>query len=228
MAVNTSEEEIMISYNPHNWYWVGPLGVFSSASQSIVPTTDPAYIAWLAEGGLPTNWPKDASGAQTTEALDEVLAPYGLSTGLTFSSLKPAVMLAASNVCSAVIDQIIPDSAHATALQNAASMVNANGGNCPTTAPLAAKFAAMATAFLAPSAEAFAQLVVVIQGANLDLSTALAEINGAATMATTVGQLQAAVLAFETAINAVVAEINAVVPLPITAPTPLVIKGVNS
>ena len=72
----------MRSFQPRAWYWSGPLGVFSSAAKAIVPATDAPYQAWRAAGGAPTPWPRDDSGAQTAAALDAVLAPYGLTTGL--------------------------------------------------------------------------------------------------------------------------------------------------
>jgi hypothetical protein len=69
-------------YNPANWYWDGPLGVFSSARGKIVPANDPAYEAWAATNA-PTPWPPNESGAQTAAALDEVLVAAGLpATGL--------------------------------------------------------------------------------------------------------------------------------------------------
>lgn len=79
-----------LPYNAALWYWIGqPVGynstiIYSSASKAIVQATDPGYIAFLNGGYLATSWPKDATGAITTAALDNVLTAAGLPvTGLT-------------------------------------------------------------------------------------------------------------------------------------------------
>ena len=79
----------MPTYNSANWYWLGqPVGqsspiIYSSAAATVVPATNAAYEAWLALGYGPTPWPKDATGAVTVEALDEVQEAAGLPpTGL--------------------------------------------------------------------------------------------------------------------------------------------------
>jgi hypothetical protein len=44
-------------YNPSNWYWIvagNEAQVFSSATGNYVPATDPTYLAWQADGGVPT------------------------------------------------------------------------------------------------------------------------------------------------------------------------------
>ena len=61
----------MIIYNPYDWYWDNGTGVFSSASQTVVPYTNPAYVAWLGLGNTPTRHHGDAN-------LRDVLEPYGL------------------------------------------------------------------------------------------------------------------------------------------------------
>ena len=227
----------MISqYNARAWYWIGqPAGqsasvIFSSASQSLVPATDPAYVAWLAAGYLPTPWPKDETGAVTTLALDEVLAPYGLSTGLTAptqAQLVAALIAAASAASASIVSQVFPDAAHQAAFQNAASIVNGNGGQAPTTGPLAAAFGALATAYGATPAN-FVAFVLAAQAASLTLGAASATLTSAASAATTSAQLATALTAFETAIGTVVAELNAALPTPITAPAAISIKGVNA
>ena len=70
-----------MSYNPHDWYWLGADGrIFSSVGQTVVAATDAGYEAFLAAGHAPAGWPRDISGAQTDAALDVVLAPYGMAT----------------------------------------------------------------------------------------------------------------------------------------------------
>ena len=71
------------NYEPSKWYWLADDGrIFSSAQQSIVAADDAGYVAWREAGGSPTSWPRDASGAQTSDALQDVLAPYGLFASL--------------------------------------------------------------------------------------------------------------------------------------------------
>jgi hypothetical protein len=44
-------------YNPANWYWIvggDEAQVFSSATGNYVPATDPTYLAWRADGTMPT------------------------------------------------------------------------------------------------------------------------------------------------------------------------------
>lgn len=58
--------------------------IYSSASKAIVPPTDPGYVAFTATGITPQFWPRDATGAVTTAALDAVLVAAGMPpTGLT-------------------------------------------------------------------------------------------------------------------------------------------------
>ena len=66
-------------YTPSNWYWTGPLGIFSSASNTIVDIADTNYCEWIATGNMATPWPKDiGTREQTAAALDEVLIAAGL------------------------------------------------------------------------------------------------------------------------------------------------------
>jgi hypothetical protein len=142
--------------------------------------------------------------------------------------LAAALVAAASAACAAVVAQIYPDPAHQAAFQNAASIVNGNGGAAPTAAPMAAKFAALAAVY-GLSASAFAMLVTAMQGASFDLSAALAALDAAASAAATSAALATALTAFETAIAAVVAEINAVgPPVSVSAPAPIALPGVNA
>jgi len=62
----------MKTYNAQNWYWFvagDRTKVFSSASGDYVPVSDPTFIAWGADGTLPTNIDTEAN-------LGAVLAPY--------------------------------------------------------------------------------------------------------------------------------------------------------
>ena len=47
----------MKTYNPSNWYWTfkdEPGAIFSSAIGSDVASNDPAFVAWSADGSVPT------------------------------------------------------------------------------------------------------------------------------------------------------------------------------
>ncbi len=165
----------------------------------------PEYQQWLAAGNTPTPVP----------------AP-------TQAQLAASLTSAASAACALVVAQTLPDPSHQAAFQNAAAIVNGNGGAAPTTGPLATKFAALATVY-GMSASAFATLAVAFQGASLDLSTALTTLWAAASAATTSAQLATALTAFETAIGNVVAEINAAGPPgPTVAPAAIIIAGINA
>lgn len=144
------------------------------------------------------------------------------------AQLAATLAAAASDACASVVAQVYPDAAHQAAFQNAASIVNGNGGSAPSAAPMAAKFAALAAVY-GLSASAFATLVVAMQGASFDLSAALATLSAAASVATTPAALATALAAFETALAGVVAEINAAgLPSAIAAPAPIAIPGVNA
>jgi hypothetical protein len=70
-------------YDPFNWFWLADDGrLFTSKRQTTVDQTDVDYIAWVETGGVPTPWPTDMAGVQTSEALQEVLLPYGLFVDL--------------------------------------------------------------------------------------------------------------------------------------------------
>jgi hypothetical protein len=145
----------------------------------------------------------------------------------TLADLAAATVAAASAACANLVAQIYPDPTHQAAFANAASIVNGAGGAAPTSAPMAAKFAALAAVYgFLPAA--FATLVVAMQGASFDLSAALATLNGAASAAATPAALAAALAAFETALAAVVAEIAAAGLPAVAAPAAISIVGVNA
>lgn len=69
-------------FTPANWYWLREDGaVFSSDRSTVVAGSDPDYAAWTTSGRRATPWPRDASGAQSPEALQAVL-PAGLYASL--------------------------------------------------------------------------------------------------------------------------------------------------
>ena len=147
--------------------------------------------------------------------------------GPTQAQLRAALLAAASSAAAFVVAQVMPDAAHQTAFQNAASIVNGAGG-APSSGPLATKFAALAAAY-GMSANSFAALVLGMQGASLDLSASLATLSAASAAAASAADLASALATFETAIAAVVAEVNAASPpVAIASPAAIVIAGVNA
>lgn len=59
-------------YNPANWYWIvsgNEAQVFSSATGNYVPANDATFLAWKADGTLPT---RIASEAELGEVLADV------------------------------------------------------------------------------------------------------------------------------------------------------------
>lgn len=64
----------MKTFNPANWYWIvggDETKLFSSASGNYVQPSNATYVAWLADGTLPTRIASEAE-------LGEVLAPYSI------------------------------------------------------------------------------------------------------------------------------------------------------
>jgi hypothetical protein len=184
-------------------------------------TIEPDYVgeAWF-----------DASGAPVVVTALGDPAALGLrpTPPPTQGELAASLAAAASAACTEIVSKIYPDAAHQAAFQNAASIVNGNAGAAPTVEPLATKFASLA-AIYGLSASGFAALVIAMQAASFDLSAALAVLNGGAADATTPVQLAAALTAFETALAAAVAEINAAgLPVTTAAPPAIRIAGINA
>ena len=150
--------------------------------------------------------PADIAQGQTFNAD----GTYGPATVLTpaLSDLAAALARSGSAACAALIAQIMPDAAHQTAFQNAASIINGNSGEAPTAEPLKTKFANLAAAY-GIEAPAFAVLVSTVQGAALDVGAALAVLNSACAAATDAAQLNTALAAFETAIGGTLVGVNA-------------------
>lgn len=70
-------------FTPGDWYWLASDGrLFSSAVTALVSKTNADFVRWSSAGGVPTTWPRDDAGEQTTAALQAVLAPYGLFADL--------------------------------------------------------------------------------------------------------------------------------------------------
>lgn len=88
-----------MSLFPLDWYWLADDGrVYASSRQTIVDRTDAGFAAFVAIQGGAVHWPRDATGAQTPDALQQVLQPYGLSvSGATRSATGYRLVLALSD-----------------------------------------------------------------------------------------------------------------------------------
>lgn len=68
---------------PRDWYWLASDDrLYSSRRCSIVAagTADQSFSDWKAKGLTPTAWPRDDDDMESDDALNAVLAPYGLTT----------------------------------------------------------------------------------------------------------------------------------------------------
>ena len=181
----------------------------------IAPPTGESYMA---QSGAQIGW---------TLSGGSLVAPTPSAPSIPLATLAAEAKAAASAAASAVVAAVMPDAAHQAAFQNAAAILNGNGGTAPTTGPLATAFGALATAYGLSTAN-FVTLVLDAQAASLALAAAVATFNTAASAATSSSALATALAAFETALGGVVSAVNAVLVSQITAPAPIVIVGINS
>lgn len=151
----------MLRYNPYNWYWKDAAGrLFSSAARAVLHDDDAAYVEWLAGGGLPTPWPRDDQGEQTPRALDSVLAPYSISTGLSpaLSELQANAILLASRSCAEVMTRLTmagsPTGVAQFRLCAAVSILAVSANNASSSADIAAAMTMFKEAVDAAIAEA--------------------------------------------------------------------------
>jgi hypothetical protein len=93
----------------NNMFWIGqPSGqskpiIYSSAKGAVTTENDPDYVAYLAQYFAATPWPKDATGAITAAALDDVLTSYGLPvTGLA-AATQAQLLAHVSQKCAALL-----------------------------------------------------------------------------------------------------------------------------
>ncbi len=72
----------MLSFKSSRWYWRHDDGrIYASARHEIITGEDEAFQAFHEANGFVTRWPVDETAHNPTQALAEVLAPYGLSFG---------------------------------------------------------------------------------------------------------------------------------------------------
>jgi len=71
---------MFVFFTPLDWYWTAKDGrIYSSARNVLVYTYDSAYVAFVTKVGGAPPWPVDASGVQTTAAMQAVMTPYGIT-----------------------------------------------------------------------------------------------------------------------------------------------------
>ena len=190
-------------------------------------TLQPDFIGqtWYAANGAPVTIA--ALGDPTALGLSATPpGPPAPPPAPTLPMLAREVVGAASAACAAIVAQVFPDPAHQAAFQNAASIINGNGGAAAASGPFASAFAALAAAYGAPPA-AFVGFVIAAQSASLTLGAALATLSNSAAAAATPADLASALSAFETAIGAVAAALDAALPSPVAPPAPIVIPGID-
>jgi hypothetical protein len=81
----------MPNYNPTNCYWVvagSTTQVWSSSTFTYVPLTDATYVAWLAEGNLPS---KIGSILELVEVMSLQVLPSIMTTVQITSTATPAL-----------------------------------------------------------------------------------------------------------------------------------------
>lgn len=191
-------------------------GVITLPSGAIL--TPPNGDSYMLQSGAQIGW---------TLSGGSLVAPTPSAPSIPLATLVAEAKTAVSAAASAVVTAVMPDAAHQAAFQNAAAILNGNGGAAPTTGPLATAFGALATAYGLSTAN-FVTLVLDAQAASLTLAAAVATFNTAASAATSSSALATALAAFETALGGVVSAVNAVLVSQITAPAPIVIVGINS
>ena len=212
---------------------------YAAALQILLGSTQ-TWVNQAPDGSAP-NW-QMVSALSTIQAMgfmsvDELLAecaavgvaapPAPSAPAPPLAQIAAALVASGTAATAAIVAQIFPDPARQAAFQNAASILNGNGGVAPTTAPLAAAFASLAAAY-ATSPANFAAFVLTGQAASLNLSAAQATLTAAAKTATMVAELDAALAAFQTAIDAIVTSLDAALPTPLAAPAPIRVAGLNA
>lgn len=163
----------------------------------------------------------------TADALATALAAP--EPGPTQAQLAEALVAAASAVAGSVTSQVAPDQTHLAAYVNAALIVGPSA-TVPSGGLVGNAFTALATANgFGSDLQAFATLVVNVAAASLTLTAAYSTLVGAVQSAKTASDLAAVLSAFEDAVGAVVSGLNAAgLPITISAPAPISIRGINA
>lgn len=216
---------------PTNWYFSGTPGVYGTLRGALVssPNTDTDFLYWKSLYGPPNPWPNDSTGSQTADSLDLVLVEAGLPpTGLaSVATLGAQVVSAAEQAASSIVDQVRSTSSQDTALQNAVSIVIANGSAPSDGNPYYLAYNALASTW-GKSPSAFATLIQVMVNQSMNLSSAVNTLKASVAAATTNANLTTALATFETSLAAVVTAVNAAgPPIAIVAPAAISIKGVD-
>jgi hypothetical protein len=126
-----------------------------------------------------------------------------------------------------VISSIEPTVTQAASYATISAMVIGAGYAVPTTGPNVSRFASIASQFGVTTTQ-LVSIVSALQGAAIDIDLAVGALTASANAATDTAGLVSALSTFMTAIDAVVATVNAAVPIPITAPGTPSIPGVDA
>ena len=129
--------------------------------------------------------------------------------------------------CENISLQIIPNQTKQLAYQNALFLLTLNNNNPPTTGVAAASFNNLAASWGMTNA-VFAQLIIGMQNLSINLGALELGAQNQINNAQNAGQLLAMLNTFETSLTNLVTQVNSMVPIPISRPNPILIKGVNS
>ncbi|MET3409446.1 hypothetical protein [Methylobacterium sp. 1030] len=141
----------------------------------------------------------------------------------------PAIIAAASAACDFVTVQVIPDATHQTSYTNAATIVWASGGKAPTTDPAKTIFAAQGATVGITNPDTFAQVVIAVSLASMQLATILGTLKAATDTAKSASDLSSAISTFEAELGSFVSGLNSSgLTVTVKAPDPIVIAGVNA
>jgi hypothetical protein len=179
-----------MAYNPTNWYWAvagSTTQVFSSASGTYVPVSDPTYVNWLAVYNMPTaiGTEADLIAVLAVQAPDVVMqSTAGL---ISYANAKQTVIMNGGTLVSVgngVVVECSTDPASLILLQGAATIAASTPGatfnwvpknSNPITlvsAQMTAMFAAV-TAFLQASFTTLGQVITAINAGTITTKAAI-------------------------------------------------------
>jgi ribosomal protein L6P/L9E len=186
-----------LSYNDNTIY-----NIYDSTSNTYVSTTN--------------------QGLYTSVQQNSNITPFVVDVTYSKQALNDAIV----NTCNYIVDIISPTGSKQVAYNNAVILLTINNGNPPTVQPVANAFNNMAASWgLSPNN--FANLVMGLQTTSMTLASIEQDAQNMVSAANSANSLLTALYTFETEINSVVTGVNAVLPIPMTPPNNIIIKGLN-
>lgn len=167
--------------------------------------------------------PGDAAVGWAEQADGSYLAP----SAPALTHLAEILVNAATQSCQSVSDQVVPDATHQQAYQNAATIVWGSGGKAPTEEPAKSAFSAQA-ASLGLSVDTFANVVMGVSLASLQLAAILSTVRAGADSAKSTDDLKAVLTVFDASISELVISLNgAGLTVAVKSPAAIEIVGIN-